>query len=514
MRDFKVIMFTFESIYTRKVGGLAEVPSRLGKALMEEGVEVEIYTPNHGVVDSCREPVYRTGSRNEYCISLLENTLPRHYVVGGHVLDDPIVYSPRTLLDKSMVFARVVSEYLSKKLIDESRTVILHGHDWHSYPVLLSLNALLTQRGRTGLFVYHVHLLSKTKIPFEKYREELGICENTLVRGVDGVKPFSHYFDRSTGFVEKLAALTVDIVVTVSRGYAKSVERAMGSASWRRVDFIPNASPFTWDEVKDVLTKRASLENPEDLKTRLEYRKWLLTKGIENIQVSWSSSDVEKAVKRILEHYDVNYNKPFRTDGPLLFAIGRLTKQKGFDILVKALDALTLSIPRVRIIVAAAPLEWGVGAVNNLAEAVLVYDDNLRVLPGMISRENAIQLYYAANTTVIPSRAEPFGLVALESMASGTPVAASRVNGLVDLVLDVRFHGSEGTGVLFEPSNPQDLAYTSSYLVNIVENGYTGDITGLLIRKSCMRRAEEFNWARSALKAIEVYTKICKGCRP
>ncbi|MEM4061886.1 MAG: hypothetical protein QXY11_03425, partial [Desulfurococcaceae archaeon] len=33
-------MFTFESIYTRKVGGLAEVPPRLGKALVEQGVEV------------------------------------------------------------------------------------------------------------------------------------------------------------------------------------------------------------------------------------------------------------------------------------------------------------------------------------------------------------------------------------------------------------------------------------------------------------------------------------------
>ncbi|MEM4889348.1 MAG: glycosyltransferase, partial [Thermosphaera sp.] len=106
------------------------------------------------------------------------------------------------------------------------------------------------------------------------------------------------------------------------------------------------------------------------------------------------------------------------------------------------------------------------------------------------------------------SRSEPFGLVALESMASGTPVAASRVEGLLDVVLDVRSHGPRGTGVLFEPLNPVDLAHAVLILVELVERAYKGDVIGLQVRESCVKRSEEFNWRISALKAIEVYTKL------
>ncbi|MEM1695328.1 MAG: glycosyltransferase [Desulfurococcaceae archaeon] len=499
-------MFTFESIYTRKVGGLAEVPPRLGKALVEQGVEVEIFTPSHGYIDACRNPVF-SSSRGGFCISLLENTEPRHYVVGGGVLDDPTVYSPRLLLDKSLAFAKAVVDYLGEKLKHEQDSVVFHGHDWHSYPALLAINAISTREAHRSILVYHVHLLSKTRIQIEKLCTALGVCGETVVRGVHGVRPFSYYYGASGGFVEKLAALTVDAIVTVSRGYSKTLERAMGPSAWNRVSTVPNASPVTWSEVKSILARKTGVRRPEDPACRLEHRRWLLTKGIKEVKPTYGSIELENNVKSLLDRYGVEYSKPFDSDGPLVFAIGRLAKQKGFDILFKALDMLTLHIPRVRVVLAVAPLEWSIEDLRSMVEASLVYEENLRVLPGMISREDAILFYYASNTTVIPSRSEPFGLVALESMASGTPVAASRVEGLIDVVLDVRSYGPRGTGVLFEPLNHVDLAYALSILVELVEKAYNGDAVGTQIRDSCVKRSEEFNWGISALKAIEVYTK-------
>ncbi|MEM4913435.1 MAG: glycosyltransferase [Desulfurococcaceae archaeon] len=503
----KVVMFTFESIYTRKVGGLAEVPPRLGKALVEQGVEVEVFTPNHGCIDACRNPVF-SSSKGGFCISLLENTEPRHYVVGGGVLDDPVVYSPQLLLDKSLAFAKAVADYLGERLKHEQDSIVFHGHDWHSYPALLAVNAISTGEARRSILVYHVHLSSKTRIHAEKLCSALGVCGETFVRGVHGIKPFSYYYSVSGGLVEKLAALTVDAIVTVSRGYSKSLERTMGPSAWYRVSVVPNASPVSWSEVKSVLARKTGVRRPEDPECRLEHRKWLLTKGIKEVKLTWGSAELENNVKKLLDRYGVEYSKPFDSDGPLVFAIGRLAKQKGFDTLLKALDMVTLHIPRARVVLAVAPLEWSLEDLRSMIEASLVYEENLRVLPGMISREDAIMFYYASNTTLVPSRSEPFGLVALESMASGTPVAASRVEGLLDVVLDVRSHGPRGTGVLFEPLNPVDLAQAVSILVELVERAYKGDVIGLQVRESCVKRSEEFNWRISALKALEVYTKL------
>ncbi|MEM4620292.1 MAG: hypothetical protein QW607_08755 [Desulfurococcaceae archaeon] len=52
------------------------------------------------------------------------------------------------------------------------------------------------------------------------------------------------------------------------------------------------------------------------------------------------------------------YNEPFKYPGPMLLLVGRLSKQKGFDYLLKSLDKLTLSEPRLRIIIAAVPSSW------------------------------------------------------------------------------------------------------------------------------------------------------------
>lgn len=504
--NLRVAMITFESYLVKKVGGLAEVPPRLAKALKDLGVRVEVYTPSHGVVNACSSPVYSVG---EYCISLLEGVEPKHYVVGGGVLDNPVVYPPGQLVEKSMAFARALSGYFSRILEGEERAVVFHGHDWHSYPALLALNTVSTRLGRRDVFVYHVHLLSRTRLALDDFCNGIGVCNSTLVRGVDGTREFGYYFERSRGFVERLAALTVNTVVTVSKGYVKSVERVMGPASWGRVEVVHNATPLTWTGVKEVLKNTAGVENPEDPSSRLAFRKWLLTEGLRTVELAWGSKTVEESVKRVLDQYDVDYREPFKSDGPLVFAIGRLSRQKGFDVLVKAMDRLLLYSPRLKVVATVVPLEWDLNLLRELVEAFLVYHESLRVLPGMLSRESTVKFYYAANATVIPSRSEPFGLVALESMASGTPVSASNVEGLIDIVLDIREHGWSGTGVLFERDNPVDLAEKTAYLVEVVESGYK-EGPGVYVRESCTRRAEEFTWSKSAVKALEAYTRSLK----
>ncbi len=121
----------------------------------------------------------------------------------------------------------------------------------------------------------------------------------------------------------------------------------------------------------------------------------------------------------------------------LLLAVGRIEPLKGFDILIRALAEMTAR-ERVALIVVggderAAPEFARLRAV---AEEVGVAD---RVeFPGAIPHERLAVHYNAADVVGIPSFYESFGLVALEAMASGVPVVASRVGGLTSTVADGR----------------------------------------------------------------------------
>jgi starch synthase len=154
----RALFFTFESPYTRKVGGLAEASVRLAQGLLEKGIRVEVYTPSHGSVAACRDSLYSVVLEGvEYRIVELKNTRPTHYVICGGVLEDPEVYSPERLLDKSMTYARVVAEYLSRELSGEE-PIIAHAHDWHSFHVILALSAIAAKRGLRLRSVYQDHL--------------------------------------------------------------------------------------------------------------------------------------------------------------------------------------------------------------------------------------------------------------------------------------------------------------------------------------------------------------------
>lgn len=504
----KSIMFTFESTLVKKVGGLAEVPPRLAQALSEIGIPTELYLPNHGFIDTCENPEYSFWiDGTTYCVKKLEGVKPVHYLIGGGVLDDPVVYSPQTLIYKSLVFARIVREYLDEKIHGINEKIVFHGHDWHSIPALLTVNSLSIDRGlKTGL-VLHFHLSTKNKIELHDLCRITRICEHTPIKGDLGVVEFQHYYQLGNGLIERIGALIVDKVLTVSKGFSKQLTRYIGVNTAGNIDYVFNASPFTWGEVEKTLRENG-VENPQLLKTRLSFREQLLRKKLEEIKISLVDPEQSKILSSILDRYGVVYNRNFSSDGPLLFGIGRLAGQKGFDYLLKILDKLTLEIPRIKIILALVPLSRELNELIPWIEALLSYPDHLRILPGSISKRDTILMYYASNATVMPSRIEPFGLVALESMAAGTPVAASKTGGLTDIVVDYRVNWERGNGVLFGVGELGEMSNSIIELVKLLEPGLSGEEKIGHIRRNCIMRAEEFNWMNSAEKTRKIYVEI------
>lgn len=507
MVDFmKSVMFTFESYYVKKVGGLSEVPPRLGEALVNLGVGTEIYTPNHSFIDTCREPVYSKKIDGiEYCISKVD-VKPVHYLVGGGILDDPTVYPSSGLLEKALVFARVIYEYFKEDTPLD--TVVFHGHDWHSIPVLLSLSKLVLEKEVRSAMLLHVHLGTRNIVEEKMICRYLGVCRDTMIRGGLGVMNFGSYYERAHGIVERIGALIVDKVITVSKGYTKKLSRLLGLEIAGKLDYVFNAAPITWTEVSKIISETFEITDPWDLGTRQEIRRKILTEHLRNIKLSQTEPGMYEVVSKLSDKYDIKYNEPFENDGPLIFLVGRLSRQKGFDYLIRSIERLTVNEPRLRIVIAAVPSAWDIEHLRSWSETMLSYPDNIRFLPGVLGRKDLVSLYYASNLTMIPSRTEPFGLVALESMAAGTPVAVSKTDGLVDIVVDIRINRERGNGVLFIPGDRSDMVDSTLFLLRLIEDTYREIESEYDVRKNCIRRVDEFTWSRSAGKAIEIYREI------
>ena len=114
---------------------------------------------------------------------------------------------------------------------------------------------------------------------------------------------------------------------------------------------------------------------------------------------------------------------------------------------------------------------------------------------GRVPQERLAWYYSAADVCVVPSFYESFGLAALESMACGTPVVASRVGGLPTIIQ----HGR--TGYLKSWRCPESFANS---LEMIMANRSLRDSMG----RAARLRAEGLSWDRVAQRLLELYARL------
>jgi D-inositol-3-phosphate glycosyltransferase len=177
-------------------------------------------------------------------------------------------------------------------------------------------------------------------------------------------------------------------------------------------------------------------------------------------------------------------------DSPVLIWIGRLEKLKGVDILIDAVGQLD-ERDFTLLIVGGDEHAEGLKAELEAQAAAAGIAANVR-FEGPVSHDRLPLYYNAANVCVVPSYYESFGLVAVEAMACGVPVVASRVGGLVSTVND------GVTGYLIPWRCPEPFAEKLEVLLG---NSELRANFGRAARKS----VERFRWPAVGMRIADVY---------
>ncbi|MGB0152982.1 MAG: glycogen synthase [Verrucomicrobiales bacterium] len=210
--------------------------------------------------------------------------------------------------------------------------------------------------------------------------------------------------------------------------------------------------------------------------------------------------------KTTLEKYGVD------PDIPYVFFVGRITRQKGIIHLVNAIQYLD---PNTQVVLCAgapdtpeiaAEME---AAVNTAREE---FGGKIVWIEEMVATDEKIHLYSHASLFCTPSIYEPFGIINLEAMACETPVVASAVGGMKEIII----HGE--TGVLipleqqsespFEATDP--AAFASDLAAGINELMRDNDTRERMAKAGRERVLGTFSWSEIAKETLALYNKIAK----
>jgi len=545
----KVWMFSQECAGLAQAGGLGEAVAGLSRTLaVDSELDVSVFLPGHGrhLDPRIRETYglqdlttfiaqgHRIGvdkSWYNYLAGMEKGTGDgvNYFLAKGldsatsKWLDDPIIYDHETTFEKMSLLARTLGSYV-EYLISMGRAGelpdMIHAHDWHMVPAGVLVRQRLQDRGVNVPLVFTIHLLSRVTLPWHYASEDWsGIRDSTYHLRTDGnristLKYNQLWRDVCHNSLEKFGCYTADYVTSVSksyltndvRNYVGDIIRGKSGHIYNGCDWDPASieSSITADEFEEIKPSLVS-GKPK----RWELRKYLLTKAISKIRRDSEIQEADLPLKdsRKKENESI---EAFQNDGPVVLMTGRLSPQKGVDLLLEAVPIVSRVIPETKFLFFLLPSNDS-ELTRTTLERAAEYPNNVRVIFG---RHPSIYLlsHLSADVYAMPSRSEPFGISALEAMVTGNPVVGSSVGGITETVLDISTKGESGTGVFVPPEDAAILAESLVSLLTVMqldEHNQQGQLGG----KGGSRKIPLEKVARLVVKNQRLGSKLRENCK-
>ncbi len=183
----------------------------------------------------------------------------------------------------------------------------------------------------------------------------------------------------------------------------------------------------------------------------------------------------------------------FNTSAPRILCVSRIDYQKNQLVLVEAMASLADKNAHLTL-VGPITAKWYRDKLQERVNA-LGLQNRVTLIPGLPPHSDALEAEFAqADVFVLPSVHEPFGIVALEAMAHGIPLVASKVGGLRDFIQD------GVNGIFFEPNAPD----ASSQLASAIERALKPDVGQRLIQEG-IQTASNYTWSNIVRRLMELY---------
>lgn len=276
---------------------------------------------------------------------------------------------------------------------------------------------------------------------------------------------------------------------------------SLGAVKYRTVNDIPVIAQTRLAVERQILEQSHCVvsTSPQEVE---DLRKLVSQRG--NVEIIPCGTDVENFYP--LSKAEARQQLGLDSKDKVVLYVGRFDPRKGIETLVRAyaelrdrLTAQELDPQHLHLLIVGgsdpkeadgAERERIAGLVESLGIA------EFTTFVGMVGHDRLPYYYTAADVCVIPSHYEPFGLVAIEAMACGTPVVASAVGGLKFTVIP------DETGLLVSPQDVNGFA-------TAIERILADNLWAHKVRKQASARVQEnFSWTGVAIQLSDLYRRL------
>lgn len=477
-KKMQIVFASAECAPFVKTGGLGDVAGSLPAALVRAGAEVIVMVPKYATIkDEYKAQMkhfsdfyVNLGWRNEYCgLEKLEHDgVTYMFIDNEHYFARDYPYGFFDDGERFAFFSKAITESL-QHLPEGFECDILHCNDWQT-----ALAPVFLREFYQGLPLY-----DRVKTVFSIHNVAFqGQFSDTVMEDILGV---AH----------------IPAAASQLRCDACSINYMLGAL--RYADAITTVSPTYANEIQTP-------EFGEGLDGVLRERSYALQGILNGIDVAGFDPATDK---RIAANYTVDDRSgkavckaklqeelglEVRDDRPLMVMVTRLTRQKGMDLVMYALDRILAGGVQVAVL--------GTGDRD--------YEDGLRYFqdkyPGTMAARIEFdpalsqRMYAAADMFLMPSKFEPCGLSQIIAMRYGTLPIVRETGGLKDTVIPYNEFTGEGTGFSFSNFNGDEMGDAVFRAARLFWDNR--DAWNQLVTQAM---SQDFSWTRSADKYLDLY---------
>ena len=484
-RKLRVLFAAYEAVPFMKTGGLGDVGGSLPQALKEAGCECRVIIPKFMTIPEefkskmthVTDFYVSLGWRNVYCgiEKLTYKGVVYYFVDNEYYFNRERPYGYYDDGERIAYFSKAIVEAL--QYLPDFKCDVLHCNDWHT-----ALAPVFLREFYQGLPLYEnvKTVFSVHNLKFQGQMSDYVLGDILGLWGIPAAASQLRCDERSINYM-KGGLLYADILSTVSKTYAEEIK-----------------TPFFGEKLDFIFRDRASILY--GVMNGIDTQLWdpAADKLIPHRFTAADRANKAKCKAELQAEMGLEVDP----NVPLIVMIGRLTEQKGMDLVQRVIGEI---LDKAQICV--------LGTGDKQYEDMLSYYSWERSgrCAACIRFDEALshRMYAGADMLLMPSLFEPCGLSQMIAMRYGTLPVVRETGGLKDSVAPYNQYTGEGNGFSFANYNAHEMLFTIQAACELYRNN--SDAWERLMDNAM---AADFSWDRAAQEYLDMYQRTHPEVEP